>query len=95
MEGKYGADATLGGGIYENEYVKEGGVWKIRRLHLYTTFIADLEKGWSQGPRPAPGVSASLPPDQPPSMVYQSFPIYYVQPFHYPNPVTGLPAVAP
>jgi hypothetical protein len=93
MEGRYGVDASIGGGIYENEYVKQNGVWKIKTLHLYTTFIADLEKGWSNGPRPAPGASATLPPDLPPTLRYQSFPIYYVQPFHYPNPITGKPAV--
>jgi hypothetical protein len=93
MEGKYGVDASLGGGIYENEYVKENGVWKIKTLHLYTTFIADLEKGWSQGPRPAPGADATLRPDRPPSVRYQSFPIYYMAPFHYPHPVTGLAVV--
>jgi hypothetical protein len=92
MEGRHGGDATIGGAIYENEYVKEGGVWKIRRLHQYTTFIADLERGWSAGPRPAPGVSAALPPDRPPTERYQSFPLFYsAQPIHYPNPVTGRP----
>jgi hypothetical protein len=90
MEGRHGADASIGGGIYENDYVKEGGVWKISALHLYTTFVADLEKGWSHGPRPAAGADAALPPDRPPSMRYQSFPLYYTQPFHYPNPVTGV-----
>lgn len=90
MEGKYGVDATIGGGIYENEYVKENGVWKISKLHLFTTFVADLEKGWARGPRPAAGRSNELPPDRPPSVAYQSFPLYYAGPaFHYPNPVTG------
>jgi hypothetical protein len=93
MEGRYGVDATVGGAIYENEYVKVDGVWKIKSLHQYTTFIADYDKGWSQGPRPSPGVSATLPPDRRPSVVDQSFPIFFVQPFHYPNPVTGLPPV--
>jgi hypothetical protein len=93
MLGQFGVDASIGGGIYENSYVKQNGVWKIQSLHLYTTFIADLEKGWSHGPRPAPGPDAALPPDRPPTMRYQSFPIYYVQPFHYPNPVTGRPAI--
>ena len=93
MEGKYGVDATIGGGIYENEYIKENGVWKIKSLHLHTTFIADLEKGWALAPRPAPGPSEALPPDRPPTLRHQSFPLYYVQPFHYPNPVTGRPAM--
>jgi hypothetical protein len=90
MEGKYGVDASIGGGIFENEYVKENGVWKIKTLHQYTTFAADLERGWAGGPRPAPGASTVLPPDKPPTLKYQSYPIYYLQPFHYPNPVTGL-----
>lgn len=90
MEGRYEGDATIGGGIYENEYVKEDGVWKIRSVHLYTTFVADLDRGWAAGPRPAAGMSTVLPPDRPPSERYQSFPLYYAElPFHYPNPVTG------
>jgi hypothetical protein len=91
MEGAYRGDASIGGGVYENEYVKEGGVWKIRAVHLYTTFIADLEKGWSLGPRPAPGASVKLPPDRPPTLRYQSYPIFNQHPIHYPNPLTGLP----
>jgi len=91
MEGRYGVDASIGGGIYENEYVKENGVWKIRRLHFYTTFVAELARGWANGPRPAAGVSAELPPDHPPSVRYLSYPLYTQHPIHYPNPVTGLP----
>jgi hypothetical protein len=90
MEGKYGVDASIGGGVYENEYVKVNGVWKISALHLYTTFVADLERGWAGGPRPAAGASTTLPPDRPPSVRYQSYPIFNQHPIHYPNPVTGL-----
>jgi len=94
MEGQYGVDAAIGGGIYENEYVKENGVWKISTLHLYTTWLAGLEKGWAGEPRPAPGASTALPPDRPPTLRYQGYPIFYQQPIHYPNPVTGLPVKA-
>jgi hypothetical protein len=91
MEGNYQGDASIGGGIYENEYVKQNGVWKIRTLHLYTTFVADLKRGWAQGPLPAAGISQTLPPDKPPTLRYESYPVFYQQPIHYPNPVTGLP----
>jgi SnoaL-like domain len=91
MEGRHGAEATIGGGVYENDYVKENGVWKIHRLHFYTTYVADLARGWANGPRPAAGVSADVPPDRPPSVRYQSYPLYTQHPIHYPNPVTGLP----
>jgi hypothetical protein len=32
-----------------------------------------------------------LPPDAPPTLRYTGFPVFYQQPIHYPNPVTGLP----
>ena len=66
-------------------------VWKIRSLHLYTTFVADLERGWAMGPRPAAAASTTLPPDAPPTLRYTAYPIFYQQPIRYPNPVTGLP----
>jgi len=87
--GTYGSDARIGGGVQENEYVKVNGVWKIARLHLYTTFLSDLEKGWSHGALPAPGRSEKFPPDRPPTEVYEPFPTFHVPAFHYENPVTG------
>jgi hypothetical protein len=94
--GKLGSEAFLGGGVHENEYVKVDGVWKIDKLHLYTTFLSDLEKGWSHGPLPAPGRSDKLPPDRAPTAIYNAFPVFYVPAFHYNNPVTGQhPVVTP
>ena len=37
----------------------------------------------------APGLGTELPPDAPPTMVFQMFPTVYEIPFHYPHPVTG------
>ena len=90
MHGDYQGDATISAGVYENEYVKEAGVWKIKSDHLYTTFVAGYHKSWAHGALPVPGQSATLPPDLPPTLEYESFPNYYVVPFHYDNPVTGL-----
>jgi hypothetical protein len=87
--GKYGVNAYIGGGTRENQYIKENGVWRIKSDHLYLTFLADYEKGWSHGALPAPGPSKSLPPDRPPSVNYRPFPAFQPLPFHYPNPVTG------
>jgi hypothetical protein len=95
--GKFGAEAYLGGGVRENEYVKEDGVWRIKSDHLYQTFLTDYTQGWAHSALPAPGPSTTLPPDQPPSSSYKPFPAFQPVPFHYPNPVTGnwLPASSP
>ncbi len=77
-----------GGGVYENEYVNEGGTWRISKLHYYVTFFADYDRGWAAGSIPMAGPSATHPPDRPPSAVYASFPSINLVPYHYGNPVT-------
>jgi hypothetical protein len=78
-------------GVYENEYVKEGGVWKIARLHFYLTAKTDYDKPFQNGALPMEGPSALFPPDRPPTDVYRSFPAAYIPPFSYRHPVTGKP----
>jgi triacylglycerol lipase len=89
MTGHYGQDGQWSEGLYENRYVKQGGVWKIAALHYYPTFITDYAQGWAKDAKPAPGLLADLPPDRPPSSVYEIFPRAHIPPFHYANPVTG------
>lgn len=80
-----------GGGVYENEYVNEQGTWKFSKLHYYVTFWGDYEQGWAAKPFPVDPPSASVPPDAPPTVVYQSFPTLQVVPYHYANPVSHKP----
>ena len=77
-------------GIYENEYRKEGGVWKISKIRVAMNVAAKYDKGWGVAPEKMPGVKADFPPDLLQSDPnYVEFPDIYVTPFHYPNPVTG------
>jgi hypothetical protein len=46
LHGGYGARADWSGGILVNDYVKEGSVWKIARLHYYPQFAGPYETGW-------------------------------------------------
>ncbi|HEU4626847.1 MAG TPA: nuclear transport factor 2 family protein [Steroidobacteraceae bacterium] len=84
-----GSGGDWGDGIYENEYVKQGGVWKIRSLHFYVKFYAPYEGGWTK----APAASAlrygksNVRPDRPTSVKYQPYPAHFTPPFHYENPV--------
>jgi len=94
MLGQYKKHAQWRDGVYENTYVRESGVWKIRSLHLYVNFVAPYEKGWARL-KPGEGlgrseVSRAFPPDRP-GTGYASFPDTYVPPFQAPNPVTGKP----
>ena len=84
-----GANGQWGVGIYENQYVKECGVWKISSLHFYPTGTTDYDLGWTRSAIPMEGQSALFPPDEPPSVVYRAFPSNYIPPFSYPHPVTG------
>ena len=78
-----------GVGVYENEYVKERGGWRIGKLHFYLTAMTEYDLGWTKGPIPVAAASAVLPPDRPPTEVYRSLPGVYLPPFHFVHPVTG------
>jgi hypothetical protein len=80
-----------GAGVYENEYVNDNGTWKFSKLHFYVTFWGDYDGGWVAKPIAMDPPSTTVPPDQPPTVVYQSFPKLQVVPYHYANPVTHKP----
>jgi hypothetical protein len=89
LSGKHGDSAFWGEGPYENEYVKEDGVWKIKALHWYQALYVPYAEGWQSQPDPTGGkwVSTKLPPDRPPSVDYKTWPDTYVPPFSFANPV--------
>jgi hypothetical protein len=95
MLGQYKKHAEWRDGIYENTYVKQDGVWKIRSLHLYVNFVVPYEKGWARL-KPGEGLvqseaSKAFPADRGPTVRYKAFPETQVPPFQAPNPVTGKP----
>ena len=55
QEAVHGEYANWGLGVLENEYVKEGGVWKIRREHFFTTMYTPYEAGWGKAALPNAG----------------------------------------
>jgi hypothetical protein len=89
LTGELGREAFWGEGPYENEYVKEDGVWKIKTLHWYQALYVPYEGGWQTNVDPTGGkfVSATLPPDRPPTVEYKTWPETYVPPFSFDNPV--------
>jgi hypothetical protein len=87
--GKHGVEANWGEGPYENEYVKEGGVWKISKLRWFQTILVPYEGGWAKNEDLNHGiwVSDKIPPDAPPTAPYGWWPETFLPPFSFPNPV--------
>jgi len=89
------------GGIYENEYVKQDGVWKIKALRYYPFWHGSFEEGWAKTPIDfiPMATEAQLYPNDPtgPDALIEPRPRLWpatdTVPFHYPHPVTGKPIV--
>jgi len=76
-------------GVYENEYIKEDGKWKIQKLHFFLTFRTPFEDGWLKVPVVgAVGPDAGVKPDAP-TTVYAPYPFGYRVPAHFKHPITG------
>ena len=95
MSGQNGARGEWGEGTFENSYVKQDGIWRIKSVHFFQRLISDYDQGWAKDAKPAPGPSKSYTPDKPPSEVYEAFPKFYIPRFHFNNPVTGRPTQYP
>lgn len=84
------------GGLYENEYVKENGVWKIKLLNYRAFWHSHFSEGWAHTqPNFVPIASVTYPenPIGPDALVTQPKQVLWpetdIVPFHYPHPVTG------
>jgi hypothetical protein len=80
-------NVSLNAGVYEQEFMKEDGVWKIKKfkyVHYFMVHFKDLKVNpdysrWADAKNPADA----------PTTWYHPFPEAGVMPFHFKNPVTG------
>ena len=83
------------GGIYENDYVRENGVWKIQVLNYTAVYHGLYESGWAHTPpRFVPFFTETFPANPGgPDVLVEPQPVIWpdtsVVPFHYAHPVTG------
>jgi SnoaL-like domain len=90
------------GGLYDNRYVREDGVWKIARLGYFPFWHGSFADGWAKTPidfipmytadRLYPGDPYG--PDELVDPAPRLWPATDVVPFPYPHPVTGKPIVS-
>jgi len=80
--------SLIGAGIWENDFIKEDGTWKILKIFWNDIISSPLDEGWVKTPdmlnpkhkeSPAPG----------PNTTFLHYPSGYIFPYHYKNPVTG------
>jgi ketosteroid isomerase-like protein len=84
----FGADLDkkldfIGDAIYENEYRKESGVWKISKLHAQFVLYTDFQRGWGETFWANTTPEVDLPPDRKPSARYEIYPGNTFVPYHY------------
>ena len=83
--------ALLASGIWENEYVKEGGKWKLKKIYFSRTFTTPYEDGWVKTPMTKIPFDFR-PKDEPkpdPSPFNKPYPSGAIFPYHYKNPVSA------
>lgn len=87
------------GGIYDNRYVREDGIWKIARLGYFPFWHGSFADGWAKTPIDFIPAPKTLYPEDPlgPDFIVEPAPRLWpatdIVPFPYPHPVTGKPIV--
>jgi hypothetical protein len=86
------ADGTPGcgwaEGVYENEYVRRDGAWRIHVLRWTPSFYGKLPPEAVEAGRPSAPLSQKFPPNAPSTFAPEQTGAY-AAPFHYPHPLTG------
>lgn len=84
------------GGVHENVFVKEGGIWKMQADRYNMLWQADYAKGWAHSEPASRFFERTYPEDPfgPDELLPSAEPLWphtRVVAFHYPHPVTGKP----
>src|SRR5690606_31033412 len=81
--------------VAENTYVRRDGVWMIQAMHVFTNLATDYDQGWGRSALPAPVASNVLPPDRPPTVVYENYPRTFNPVPYFARVPDAAPAPAP
>ena len=87
-----GVTQSFVSGTYENEYTKEDGKWKIKKVKWHINYHAKPDEGWVKPerlvPRDPTEIFAGPKPDIPANRFGLEYPSGYIFPFHFKHPVT-------
>ena len=77
--------SILGHGVYENEFIKEDGIWKFKKVFLSLHYRSPIGDGWTEVPNMSIGRAPGY--DAEPTF-FHPFPNLATLPFHFKHPVT-------
>jgi len=78
-------------GIYECDYIKEAGIWKIQKMRFDQFYSATPKDGWVKPELLAPfnpNAKSKCQPDIP-RIINPRYPSGYIVPFRFKHPVSG------
>ena len=80
--------------IFENRYVKQNGIWRIREMRMFPVLKTDYAQGWAKSQVADPPPAKEHAPDRPAPasdvMTPGAIPVFFA-----PNPATGRPVSLP
>ena len=80
--------------VYDNRFVKEDGLWKVREMRVFPLFKADYSEGWGKS-RLVETLTGALKPDRPLPAEDRVEQDRAVPAFVAAHPITGKPIGAP
>ena len=74
--------------VFDNRFVKEGGIWKFREMRLFPLLRSEYHQGWGKSRLSEPVPTGALAPDHPVPAADQGSQDQVIPAFDAPNPVT-------
>ncbi|HTQ36074.1 MAG TPA: nuclear transport factor 2 family protein [Steroidobacteraceae bacterium] len=81
--------------IFDNRFVKEGGLWKVREMRVFPLFRSEYRKGWGRSRIVETAQPGALAPDRPLPAADAGGQDRIIPAFVSVHPVTGKPVAAP
>jgi hypothetical protein len=81
--------------VFDNRFVNEGGIWKIREMRVFPMLRSDYHQGWGKNRFVATPTPPGLAPDRPVPVADAGGVDQVIPAFLSINPGTGKPSTAP
>jgi hypothetical protein len=81
--------------VYDNRFVKEDGLWKVREMRVFPVFRSEYSEGWGKSRIVQPAPEGAAGPDRPVPAADIGGGDRVIPAFVTPHPVTGKPVRAP